>query len=356
MSKYTGKKVIVAGHVCVDITPIFRKDAKYESLSDVFVPGSLIRVENAAVTLGGCVSSTGLAMKKLGADVIMMGKIGKDEFGAIVEQAFRKQGGEGLISDESVSTSYSIVNAVPGFDRMFLHCPGANDTFVCSDISDEALENASLFHFGYPPLMRSMYADNGSELIKIFKKVKSKGLITSLDMAFVDDKSDAGKADWKKIIADVLPYVDIFVPSFEEICYMVDREKFDYLASLGGSITDNLSVERDMKPLADQLIKLGAKTLLLKCGSAGMYYRSGEEEGYQPCFVPDRICSATGAGDTSIAAFLTALSEGRSIRECAMFAAAEGACCVASYDTLSGLLTLDELEEKINSGWATRSC
>lgn len=347
------KKIIAAGHVCIDITPVFEAGVQYGSLQEIFVPGRLTRVGKASVSIGGSVASTGLALKMLGADAVLLGKTGKDEFGGMIRQIMQSHGVTGIIEDETVSTSYSVVIAAPGSDRCFLHSPGANDTFLSSDISDEALEGAYLFHFGYPPLMRSMYLDGGSELVKMFRRVKEKGILTSLDMAAVDVSSDAGKADWANILRNVLPYVDIFVPSFEEVCFMADRDAFNRLTALGGDMTAHLDVTRDIKPLADKLVSMGAKTLLLKCGSKGMYYRSGEEEGYQPCFVPERIASATGAGDTSIAAFLMAWVEGRPISECARLAAAEGACCVTTYDTLSGLLTLDALEAKINSGWET---
>ena len=79
-----------------------------------------------------------------------------------------------------------------------MHCPGTNNTFKASDIPDEALEETTLFHFGYPSLMRGMYENDGAELIKLFKKVKGHGCATSLDMAAVDPDSDAGKADWKR--------------------------------------------------------------------------------------------------------------------------------------------------------------
>ncbi len=35
-------------------------------------------------------------------------------------------------------------------------------------------------------------------------------------------------------------------------------------------------------------------------------------------------------------------------------AAAEGACCVAAYDALSGLRSLEEMKERIRKGWSKR--
>ena len=71
----------------------------------------------------------------------------------------------------------------------------------------------------------------------------------------------------------------------------------------------------------------------------------------QPCFKADIVRSGAGAGDTSIAAFLAAVLDGRKPADCIALACAEGACCVTTYDTLSGLKPLDELEERIRRGW-----
>jgi sugar/nucleoside kinase (ribokinase family) len=78
-----------------------------------------------------------------------------------------------------------------------------------------------------------------------------------------------------------------------------------------------------------------------------------DQEGAQPCFKADRVLSGTGAGDTSIAAFLMAAAMGRTPSQCAALAAAEGACAVTAYDALSGLKTMEELEARIASGWET---
>ena len=83
------------------------------------------------------------------------------------------------------------------------------------------------------------------------------------------------------------------------------------------------------------------------------YAAWGGKEGFQPCFKADAVRSGTGAGDTSIAAFLTAVLHGYGPAECTALSAAEGACSVTTFDALSGLKPLDELMARIKSGWKT---
>lgn len=367
------KKVICAGHICMDITPVF-PEKKMGKLTDILQPGKLLQVGAADIHTGGSVANTGLAMKLLGADVSLMGKIGGDAFGDIVMGIVSRYGaGADMIRDPEESTSYSVVIAVPGTDRIFLHNPGANNAFYAADIPEERLCEAAHFHFGYPTLMASMYRNEGAELTKIMRRAHEAGCTTSLDLAAVDPDTEAGRADWKGILSRTLPYVDFFVPSFEELCYMLDRNRYDELQerAAGGDICDVLDLNKDIRPVADQCMEMGARVLLLKCGAPGMYLRTAQEEKLQSIpersgldaalwsdrdqfersYQPDRILSGTGAGDTSIAAFLTAMLDGESPDMCLHLAAATGASCVAAVDALSGLKPLNELKERIAAGW-----
>lgn len=366
--------MIAAGHICLDITPVF-PGGRVRKVSELMQPGKLIAVDASDVHTGGSVSNTGLAMKILGANVSLAGKIGDDAFGNIVKKTFEDYGAaDGLIVGEGESTSYSVILAMPGIDRIFLHHTGANDTFLAEDIPDETLEGAALFHFGYPPLMRNMYRNEGAELVKVLKKAKDAGAAVSLDLAAVDSATEAGQADWKKILANAIPLTDFFVPSAEELCFMLDRERFREWQerAAGGDITEILDVDKDIRPLAEQCMELGAKVLLLKCGAPGLYYRTAgkevleqisdraeldaaawaDKEGFENSYVPEKVLSGTGAGDTTIAAFLTAMLEGRELEECMHLAAGTGASCVEAYDALSGLRSFRELDEKIRGGWA----
>lgn len=367
------KKIISAGHICLDITPVFQGKA-VDYLADVLTPGKLLNVGEADVHTGGSVANTGLAMKILGADVALMGKIGDDAFGNMVREILNQyEAGDGLLVKEGESTSYSVVLAVPGVDRIFLHNSGANNTFCAGDIPKKVLEESTLFHFGYPPLMKKMYENDGEELCKIMKFAKDCGTATSLDFASIDPNSEAGKVDWEKILERVIPYVDFLVPSIEELCYMLDKDRFAQWQerAKGRDITGILDVEKDVKPLAEHCMGLGAKVVLIKCGVPGIYYHTtdkmkmyelceklqleieewADKEGFERSYVPEKVLSGTGAGDTSIAAFLTAIMEGYSLEKSMQLATATGACCVETYDALSGLKSFKELERKISTGW-----
>ena len=150
-----------------------------------------------------------------------------------------------------------------------------------------------------------------------------------------------------------------------------DRLKEWQERAAGRDITEILDVKKDICPLADQCMELRAKVLLIKCGAPGLYYRTAskeklekissrieldclswaDKEGFEKSYVPDKVLSGTGAGDTSIAAFLSAMLEGYGPEECMHLAAGTGACCVSAYDALSGLKSFEELNRKIQAGW-----
>lgn len=355
-------KVIAAGHVCLDITPVFKEGTHTGDLSEILIPGKLIEMDAANIHTGGSVANTGLALKLLGNDVILLGKVGEDELGTLTDNIFAGYGAGGLIHDPESTTSYSVVLAMPGIDRIFLHSPGANNTFCTKDIPDRVLDDAAFFHFGYPPLMKRMYENGGAELVGMYKKIREYDIATGLDLAAPDPRNDSGRQDWKGILEKTLPYVDFFYPSFEELCFMLDRERYDELIRQGGDMTSKMDICSDAGKLADICLKMGCGSVLIKCGTAGMYYKTGsrsrisqtgrrigldvddwtDRKGIQPIIKADRVLSATGAGDVSIAAFITAVLNGEKPDRCVYLAACEGAASVSSYDALGGIRPLSD--------------
>lgn len=372
------KKIISAGHICLDITPAFQ-GTQERSVQDLFVPGALVAMDEASVSLGGSVSNTGIGLKLLGADVELMGMVGDDPFSKMILSEMGRYGvsGDTMIIRSDIATSYSVILPPPGIDRIVLHHSGANNKFTLEDIDLEKVKKANLFHFGYPPLMRNLYLNDGEELIRLLKAVHETGVAVSLDMAMFEEHTEAGAQDWDKILKNILPYVDFFVPSVEELCLMLDRERYHEWRerAAGKDITSILDIEKDVRPLADRLLSYGAKVILIKCGTPGLYFRTadkeilgkigggiGEEiaekwacqEAFEKSYLVTKVASGIGAGDTTIAAFLASAVEGRDWEEALHLASATGALCVQTYDSLSGIRPLKEVEEIVKAGWEKR--
>lgn len=362
------KSAVVAGHICLDIIP--RLDHLPPEGLSLFRPGRLVSVGPAIFSTGGPVSNTGLALYRLGIPTRLVAKIGADPFGEIVRalvEQFDLALSSGLITGPAATTSYSLIISPPGQDRFFLHHPGANDDFGADDLNLRLLDQAALFHFGYPPVMRRMYVDGGRELAELFRRAKSTGVTTSLDMSLPDPLSESGRADWPAILRRTLPFVDLFLPSFEEILYMLRREAYNRLAA--GSILAAAGPDL-LAELSAELIEMGAKIVAIKLGERGLYLRSAGEGAlaamgraapadprawagmqlWAPCFRVN-VVGTTGSGDATIAGFLSALLRGLSACQALTAAVAVGACNVEAADALSGLRSWEDTLARAAAGW-----
>lgn len=367
------KKAIVAGHVVVDITPAFQNPpiSRYDEL---FRPGTLVTVGDAHIQGGGCVSNTGLAMHFFGSDVLLVGRIGDDALGQMLQVQYRTSGvATHFVVDAQAPTGYTVVLSPVGLERMYLHNAGANDHFCNADLDEALWEGVDLFHFGYPPLLKRYYERGAEELLTLFRDVHARGVVTSLDMVMFDRVAEPAQQDWRAVLHALMPSLDLFAPSAEELLLMMEPEKYERLRTEAGT-RDLLDViaEEDIFALADELLAAGVRVLLIKCGTRGLYLFTAHRPALdplceklsltgewadrvlvQPSFVAEHVAATTGAGDTSIAAFLTALLQGATPERALGLAAGAGACCVTGYDSLSGLQPFDVMEERIGNGWAT---
>jgi sugar/nucleoside kinase (ribokinase family) len=362
--------VVVAGHVCLDIIPEM-ESRMADTFQQNFRPGHLLEVGGATLATGGPVPNTGLALHRLGIPTHLICKTGKDPFGEIIRKIVDAEGSDlsaGIIADEKVSTSFSLIVSPKGVDRIFLHNPGANHFFSSEDIDYGLVSQSALFHFGYPPLMRKMYENNGQGLVDLFQRAKQTGVTTSLDMCYPDPATEGGKADWAAILKAVLPYVDIFQPSIEELLFMLRRSDYEAMAQYGPRL--NQVTPALLHDISNELLSLGVRMAVIKLGERGLYlHAAGErilgemgraapsnleawsdQEFWVPCFRV-RVAGTTGAGDSTIAGFLSALLRGLSPAESVVAAVAVGACNVEAPDALSGLLSWDATIQRIHSDW-----
>jgi sugar/nucleoside kinase (ribokinase family) len=352
--------IVIAGHICLDIIP----EWKIGSIKTI-VPGHILEMSGLKLSTGGAVANTGITLKKLGISTTLLGKIGSDAFGKIILEILQKEDktlAENMIISKDEISSYTIVLNPPDTDRVFLHYPGPNHTFNANDIPYEKIKSSRIFHFGYPPLMKKFYENSGEELVKMFRRVRKMNIITSLDMAMPDPESPAGKIDWHKFFKNVLPEVDIFMPSIDELLYMLNPEKFDNISEKKEKI-DLLLLDQ----LARQLIDYGVNMVAIKLSDQGLYLRSHQTEksnlsriinprqwNYRqllsPCFATE-VKGTTGTGDATIAGFLAQLLDGGEPEKCITLATAVGACCVEAVDATGGIRPLPEVVKKVTSGW-----
>ena len=351
---------VVAGYLGVDIAPGFPAGRPAMPAAELFRPGKLIETEGLVFSLGGVVANTGLAMKRFGQRVDLMGCVGCDSLGDIVlAELKRHHAARDIRKTRRAGTAYGIVIAPPGMDRFFFEDPGCNAAFTAKDIDYQTVARSRLFHFGYPPLMQKLWAADGKELGKLFKRVQQLGVVTSLDMTLPDSNSPAGTADWRKILAGTLPHVDIFLPSIEEALFMLEPERYAHILARAADRDMVDEIPQDLyEPLAAQVLALGAKVVMLKAGHRGAYLQTGDvaklnsatalqlpadnwshRKLWIPSFPADprRFKNACGAGDCAIAGFLTALLKGLGIEQAGRCAMLAGRDNLHGHDAFSGL-------------------
>jgi len=360
---------LVCGHICIDITPTITAHDPVP-IERFFHPGSLILVDGIEITPGGAVTNTGLALSRLGVDTTLIGRSGDDSFADILEAELQKRGGTAHLSRNANSrTSYSVILTPPGNDRIFLHDPGANNEFSAADVDDESLHGISALHFGYPTVMRRIYEDGGADLRSLFERARGAGALVSLDMALPDPDSEVGRRDWKGFLERVLPAVDLFAPSFEEIAFMVDRSMYDRVhAAAGGDDVVDYATAEDLHSLGDALLGMGTSIAVIKLGHLGLYMRTADtltsvpvidptrwegREIFSPSFTIDDLLSGTGAGDVSIAGLLAAILAGEAAERALRVACAAGAQACRSYDAMGRLQSYEEICRAIDDRWPT---
>lgn len=323
--------IVVSGHVCVDILPALPAEIAMQ-------PGDLTEIGPAAMTIGGCVGNTGGDLADLGVSVRLVATVADDQLGAVVRNVFRSRGlaTDGLAVTQRAATSYSLVLEPGGADRTLWHHPGANGEF---DGTGVELDGAALLHLGYPPLLGRMLTENGLPISRLFGRARDAGVTTSLDLAVVDPRSEVAALDWRAIFAAVLPLVDVFTPSFDD------------LRSVLG-FTEGFSAEFAER-LAEDFIAAGVAVVAISAGAAGMYLRTAGSKrlsaggavlaGLSATWADRRLWQApmlvaeavttNGAGDAATAGLLYGLWLALSPDETARLAGACAAALIAGRPT-----------------------
>jgi len=365
---YMFYEIIVCGQMCLDFLPSMENVTP----NNLAASGKLFETGAMQISTGGSVANTGLALQRLGIKTGLIGLVGDDFVGRATLEFLRNR--ELQLADhirviEDAASSYTIVLAPRHYDRSFLHYFGTNNDFDYDSVDFDVVGQGDMFHLGYPTVLPKLYANNGSGLAQIFKKVHDDlGRITSLDLSLPDPSQPSGQAPWQTIFENTLPYVDIFIPSIEEIMLMLRRHDYD---AWGNDLLSHLSAGY-LNDLAQDLLDMGSAIVGFKLGVSGLYLRTTSDINrlafldtirqsrdewrdkiiWHPAFKVD-VVGTTGAGDSAYAGFLSAIYRGLDCETCVKWACAVGACNVEAFDSTNGVLSWEETAKRLSIEWET---
>ena len=256
-------------------------------------------------------------------------------------------------------------------DRIFMEYPGYNQLINSSFINFEAVSQSRMFHFGYPPLLKQFYLNNGSQMEDVFSNIQSMGVVTSLDFSLPDPESESGKINWPEVMQRILPFTAIFVPSLEEALQTMMPLKYAEIqsASEHGEMIYQIPIEV-IREVGKLIIDSGVKIVLIKAGQRGAYLLAGDvssinertginllEESWSfrelwcEAYHADslKIINTTGAGDTAVAAFLSAILDSYSAEFSLRYATIAGRNNLYCRNIYTDLRDWSEMTKEIES-------
>ncbi len=268
---------------------------------------------------GGKGSNQAIAAERAGADSVMITKVGKDPFGELAINTYRKEGMETkyIFFDEELQTGVAsiYVDESKG-DNQIVIAMGAGENITLEEVESarESIESAQVL-----VTQLEVNLDATEAAIKI---AKNKGVIVILNPAPAHPISD-----------ELLGNIDILTPNETEASILCDG-------------LEVVTVE-DAKKAAKILLNKGVKTVIVTLGEKGALIASNElEQHIKPINVD--VVDTTGAGDAYNGGLAAALAEGKDIIEAAKFANIVGALSVTKIGTAPAMPYRKDIDTKFN--------
>lgn len=251
--------------------------------------------QQMTLTLGSSSAIFASNLSSLGAKVSFIGKIGEDQFGELVLQSLQTKGVDTsfILQSPALNTGLTVVLNFDE-DRAMVTHPGAMDELRLADISPEQLARARHLHFS------SYFLQPGlkEEVTELFQQAKKLGLTTSFDTQWDPQEK------WELDLAELLPYVDVFLPNEKELLKLTHT---DTLAEALAALPENVNLV---------LVKMGSKGSVSWCRGKLLSMES---------FLNEEVVDAIGAGDSFNAGFIYKYIQGAPLEECQRFGNLTGA-------------------------------
>ena len=292
------KKILVIGSISID-------NVTYTSVLPK--PGTTVYGESFLSNIGGKGANQACAIHFLNGDVEFYGAVGKDDNGKRVQDFLKSVclRSNLKISEKSTGVA-SITIETQNAENRIVIVPGSN-----MDINREDIDKINFSKFDYLLLQLENPIDT---IVYAMKRAKESGLKVILN-----------PAPYHEIPSDAFKYIDLFIPNEHELEYFTS------------------SVQGDFKARAESLIKLGIKRIIVTLGEKGSLYID-ENESFE--VAPHKVdaVDTTGAGDSYCGALVTALSEGKNIKDAMEFASKVSSIAVTRKGAIASLPHRSEIQ------------
>lgn len=226
---------------------------------------------------GGAPANFLAALASFGAKTALLGKIGQDSFGHLLQSTLEKAGIDtrGLVQAQDVFTTLAFVTLDKQGDREFSFArkPGADTCLTFDELDLSLIDEAWAFHFGSLSLTDEPARSATRQAVQYAKK---QGKLVTFDPnlrpPLWHDLRDA-----KEQILWGLTQADVVKLSDEEARFLFDLPPQE----AAGYILENF----------------GVKLVFVTCGAQGCYYRNRNACGHVPSLSGIRVVDTTGAGD-----------------------------------------------------------
>ena len=305
-------EVVIIGGAIVDIplAPVCREVFEARSWP----------LERIAMQPGGDALNESLVLARLDRAPALVSKLGRDAAGDAIQRALESAGVDTLwvAREEGLDTGINIVLVREDGERSFI--TNRNGSLRRLGLSDvlPALESPA-FAGAKIACLASLFVSPAltiTDTTALFDAIRARGLTLCADTTRRKNGETLAEA------GGMLSRLDYFFPHLEE-------------AALLTGLTDPDRV-------ADALLECGVRHVALKLGGEGCLLASREERLRVPAYPSARCVDTTGAGDTFAAAFIAALLEGRSFRDCGRYANAAASLCVEHVGANGGQWTRED--------------